>query len=101
MCTELNRDDFTCTKSPEQVNPETGSRLVAWWLPGLARRDGEPLLHGHKVSFWADGNVLELHRVGGYTTLVMYQVLLSSLFLNELFCFVNSTSIKTGFSHLA
>lgn len=27
----------------------------------------------------------------------MYQVLLSSLFLNELFCFVNSTSIKTSF----
>ena len=37
----------------------------------------EQLFNSHRVSFWGSGNILEIDRGGGYTTLCTYQMSLN------------------------
>ena len=54
-------------KCPEGQSTETEGRSVA--PRGWGRGGGEVTAHGDGISFWGDGNVLELQRGDGCTTL--------------------------------
>ena len=61
-----------CMKRPKQGN--FCRQEADWWLPGSgdAEGSGEQLLNGFGVSFWGDGNTLQLEKSGGCATLQMH-----------------------------
>ena len=63
--------------TPTQININTHIKIpfslvpIIWYITS-ARERVKWGINGYRVSFWDNGNVLEVNRGGGYTTLWMY-----------------------------